>query len=146
MPRELARDDLSPHNAAVIAAQRRTASRLTPRPSYKSFSTFNWPICRYRRLSWTPKMRQVALGQQNGPCKIRLAICTEECTGIPTIHERLRPDGTGDAGALILKAIENKRSKGSAAYAAGEDAGRVFGSTCGDMVPEQSRAAATRPA
>jgi len=65
-------------------------------------------------------MRQVALGQQNGPCKIRLAICTEECTGIPTIHERLRPDGTGDAGALILKAIEHKRSKGSAAYAAGK--------------------------
>ena len=35
MPRELARDNLSPHNAAVIAAQSRTASCLTPRPSYK---------------------------------------------------------------------------------------------------------------
>ena len=38
MPRELARDNLSLHNAAVIAAQRRTASCLTPRPSYKGIS------------------------------------------------------------------------------------------------------------
>jgi hypothetical protein len=33
---------------------------------------------------------------------------------------RLRPGETGDAEALILKAIEHKRSKGGAAYAAGK--------------------------
>src|SRR5215472_920893 len=49
MPRETARDHLCSRYAAVIAACARTTSRLTPRPSYKSFSTFNWPICRYRR-------------------------------------------------------------------------------------------------
>ena len=42
MPRELARDNLSPHNAAGIAAQRRTASCLTRRPSYKSSSVRVW--------------------------------------------------------------------------------------------------------
>src|SRR5262249_24959673 len=51
MPRETARDHLCSRYAAVIAARARTTSRLTPRPSYKSFSTFNWPICRYRRSS-----------------------------------------------------------------------------------------------
>jgi hypothetical protein len=41
----------------------------------------------------------------------------------PTEHvmvRRLRPGETGDAEALILKAIEHKRSKGGAAYAAGK--------------------------
>jgi len=33
---------------------------------------------------------------------------------------RLRPGETGDGEALILKAIEHKRSKGGAAYAAGK--------------------------
>jgi len=38
MPRETARDHLCSRYAAVIAARARTTSRLTPRPSYKSFS------------------------------------------------------------------------------------------------------------
>lgn len=41
----------------------------------------------------------------------------------PTEHvmvPRLRPGETGDAEALILKAIEHKRAKGGAAYAAGK--------------------------
>jgi hypothetical protein len=41
----------------------------------------------------------------------------------PTEHvmvPRLRPGETGDGEALILKAIEHKRSKGGAAYAAGK--------------------------
>jgi hypothetical protein len=41
----------------------------------------------------------------------------------PTEHvmvPRLRPGQTGDSEALILKAIEQKRSKGGAAYAAGK--------------------------
>src|SRR5438874_1227960 len=48
MPRETARDHLCSRYAVVIAARARTTSRLTPRHSYKSFSTFSWPICRYR--------------------------------------------------------------------------------------------------
>jgi hypothetical protein len=41
----------------------------------------------------------------------------------PTEHvmvPRLRPGQTGDAGALILKAIDQKRHKGGGAYAAGK--------------------------
>jgi len=41
----------------------------------------------------------------------------------PTEHvmvPRLRPGQTGDSGSLILRAIEQKRSKGGAAYAAGK--------------------------
>src|SRR5215831_13367797 len=37
MPRETARDHLCSRYAAVIAARARTTSRLTPRPSYKSY-------------------------------------------------------------------------------------------------------------
>jgi hypothetical protein len=42
----------------------------------------------------------------------------------PTEHvmvPRLRPGQTADSGALILKAIEQKRSKGGAAYASGKN-------------------------
>ena len=41
----------------------------------------------------------------------------------PTEHvmvPRLRPGETGDAATLVLKAIEQKRNKGGAAYAAGK--------------------------
>jgi len=42
--------------AAVVAAHKRLPSGLTLKPSYKSFSTFNWPICRYRKSAWASLM------------------------------------------------------------------------------------------
>lgn len=65
----------------------------------------------------------------------------------PTEHvmvPRLRPGETGDAEALILKAIEHKRSKGGAAYAAGKTlivfleagAGRWFPNRVARQLPD----------
>src|SRR5215475_11182962 len=90
MPRETARDHLCSRYAAVIAARARTTSRLTPRPSYKSFSTFSWPICRYRRSSCASLVAPSAdappsktLAAPSSSCFFQLWIwfgCTPKCT------------------------------------------------------------------
>jgi len=55
MSREPARCDLCSLVRSLLPRKKRPPSGLTLRPSYKSFSTFNWPICRYRRS--TPHSR-----------------------------------------------------------------------------------------
>ena len=58
----------------------------------------------------------------------------------PTEHvmvPRLRPDQTADAQALILKAVEKKRRKGGAAYAAGKTLIVFLDAEAGEWLPNK---------